>query len=463
MKLRNLTVLYLVALGCLAQTRLNLGSASPQTGSPNFSAMTHTKPAQVGSSLPGSCDIGDLFLSTTAAAGQNLYACVGSASPGTWSVVGSGASSGSGSGSGSGTISAATLGGAMLVADTGAVNAYAGCPTPALSSTPVDGSIVSLKASVANTGPSTFALCGGTPAVIANPGGGTLLAGEIQPYGTGSPSVALLQYGTAAGQWLLLTPAQMPILPQSYLTQYRSLRSNGSALTFARPLDPGDGRRGVLVTADGSAAVPCGGGALSAGTATAHCNGLASRWITSSGALSAVAPNGSNLAALRQTTGAASTDYSAVDNGSNYVLRTARNLYLDTTVAFAASPSRAWVALSLDDGPALRTQDSPAHSVIGLRYSPAAGDQGWTCVVSAGGSAITTVPSGVTFDANQHRYEIRVDDAGFAIHFLMDGTEVCANTPLTNIPAGVNLQSVIVVTGASNQIDFAYVYAESDK
>ncbi|HVW83829.1 MAG TPA: hypothetical protein VHB50_04085 [Bryobacteraceae bacterium] len=40
--------------------------------------MTHTRPIQVGSTLPSACASGELFFDATAASGENLYACVGS-------------------------------------------------------------------------------------------------------------------------------------------------------------------------------------------------------------------------------------------------------------------------------------------------------------------------------------------------------------------------------------------------
>ena len=188
---------FFVATGCLAQTKVNLGALSPQAGSPNFTTMSHTKPTQMGATLPGSCEIGDLFLYTTA--GGKLYACTGTSNPGSWTDMGSGG----------GTVSAGVVGTAMLVQDTGSSNAYAGCPTPGLSAVPADGVAVALRAKSANDGAVTFALCGGAAVAVVNAGGSALSAGEIQAYGPNNPSAALLQYGSAAGVWALLNPARI--------------------------------------------------------------------------------------------------------------------------------------------------------------------------------------------------------------------------------------------------------------
>lgn len=58
-----------------------------QTKSPDFSAMTGTKPIQVGTTLPNTCTVGQLFYSTSSKAGTNLYGCTAA---NTWSVLGAG-------------------------------------------------------------------------------------------------------------------------------------------------------------------------------------------------------------------------------------------------------------------------------------------------------------------------------------------------------------------------------------
>lgn len=76
------------AFACLAvgQTKINL---QHQAKSVDFTAIT-TKPLQTGTSLPGTCEVGQMFFLSNAPTGENLYGCV---ALDTWSLE-----SGSGSG-----------------------------------------------------------------------------------------------------------------------------------------------------------------------------------------------------------------------------------------------------------------------------------------------------------------------------------------------------------------------------
>lgn len=77
----SVTVLVCVSLG-YAQTRIDLRS---QAQNPDFSTMSHTRPVQVGGTLPGSCSNGELFVNSN---GPMLYICN---SANTWSPVSSAA------------------------------------------------------------------------------------------------------------------------------------------------------------------------------------------------------------------------------------------------------------------------------------------------------------------------------------------------------------------------------------
>ena len=81
MKPLSVTVLLCASLSH-AQTRIDLRY---NARNPDFSAMTHTRPAQVGTTLPESCLNGELFVNSTAPTGNALYIC---SSPNTWSAVG---------------------------------------------------------------------------------------------------------------------------------------------------------------------------------------------------------------------------------------------------------------------------------------------------------------------------------------------------------------------------------------
>lgn len=63
-----------------APTTLNLQT---QGRNPDFSAFPFTRPISVGSTLPSTCQLGQLYFNSAAAAGSNLYACTAS---NTWTL-----------------------------------------------------------------------------------------------------------------------------------------------------------------------------------------------------------------------------------------------------------------------------------------------------------------------------------------------------------------------------------------
>src|SRR3954471_12916378 len=89
-------VLVMLAGLCGAQTTVN-GSrdfkgtlkASGVVSAVDFSAAGTTAPAKTGllSARPAACDQGQQYFATDAAAGQNLYFCTVTGSPGTWSQM----------------------------------------------------------------------------------------------------------------------------------------------------------------------------------------------------------------------------------------------------------------------------------------------------------------------------------------------------------------------------------------
>ena len=86
---RTLAIWALTAAEVMAQSTVT-GSKTMQ-GSWDASGATATKPAKSGAALPSTCNIGEFFFNTAAAAGQNLYLC---ASANTWTQVTSGVSGG---------------------------------------------------------------------------------------------------------------------------------------------------------------------------------------------------------------------------------------------------------------------------------------------------------------------------------------------------------------------------------
>ncbi len=63
-------------------TSLNLAK---QATNPDFSAMPVTRPVTVGTSLPSTCTIGQLYFNSSSSAGSNLSSCT---STNTWTVIG---------------------------------------------------------------------------------------------------------------------------------------------------------------------------------------------------------------------------------------------------------------------------------------------------------------------------------------------------------------------------------------
>lgn len=78
----------LLAVVAVGQTLVNLGS---QTKNVDFSGAPETKPMKTGTSLPGTCNLGDEFFNTAAAAGSNVYGCT---SPNVWTQLSGGGGSG---------------------------------------------------------------------------------------------------------------------------------------------------------------------------------------------------------------------------------------------------------------------------------------------------------------------------------------------------------------------------------
>ena len=124
----------------MAQTAVDLRT---QSKSVDFTAATFTKPARMGSTLPTTCSVGEIFMNTSAAAGQNLYVCT---STNAWSVQGGGA--------------ATTLGG-DVTGPTGnaTVTGIQGRPVSAIA--PGAGQALTWDATAGQWAPGTVATAGG--------------------------------------------------------------------------------------------------------------------------------------------------------------------------------------------------------------------------------------------------------------------------------------------------------------
>jgi hypothetical protein len=76
--------LLLLAVQMFGQTVTTL-NLSTQGHNPDFSNFPFTRPISVGSAIPPTCQMGQLFFNTTAVAGQNMYACT---QTNIWAVMG---------------------------------------------------------------------------------------------------------------------------------------------------------------------------------------------------------------------------------------------------------------------------------------------------------------------------------------------------------------------------------------
>jgi hypothetical protein len=78
------------ATSCFGQTLVDLRT---QSKSIDFSALPSTRPVQVGTTLPATCQVGQLFFNSASPSGANLYGC---SAPNIWTVESGGNSGGSG-------------------------------------------------------------------------------------------------------------------------------------------------------------------------------------------------------------------------------------------------------------------------------------------------------------------------------------------------------------------------------
>ncbi len=137
-----------MAAGTLwGQTQINLPREARNV---DFSAAAETRPEKTGSTLPGTCNPGDLFFKTNATAGANLYGCT---STNQWSVL-SGSGGGGGGGAQPSDIQAGDL---VYCGDAGTSGNYACSLSPAVTAYTA-GMVVQFKANTTNAGAATLNL-----------------------------------------------------------------------------------------------------------------------------------------------------------------------------------------------------------------------------------------------------------------------------------------------------------------
>lgn len=81
------TAFFFALLPMLGQTTINLQT---QARNPDFSSMSFTRPLTVGTSVPATCQVGQLFFNSSAAPGGNIFACTAT---NIWSSIGGGSGS----------------------------------------------------------------------------------------------------------------------------------------------------------------------------------------------------------------------------------------------------------------------------------------------------------------------------------------------------------------------------------
>jgi hypothetical protein len=107
-KYLQLLLVLMLASSAFGQTLVDLRT---QSKSIDFSALPSTKPVQVGTALPATCQVGQMFFNSGAVPGANLYGCTAT---NVWSLQSSPSTGGSG-GSASGVTMAAQLGDLQVV------------------------------------------------------------------------------------------------------------------------------------------------------------------------------------------------------------------------------------------------------------------------------------------------------------------------------------------------------------
>jgi hypothetical protein len=147
MFIRSATVLFLIAGYGFSQTTVNLQN---QGKNPDFSTFAFTRPMTVGTALPATCSVGQLFFNSAAAAGVNLYACTAT---NVWSLeAGNGGSGGGGTGgSGSGASFASQLGDFSTTLSNGTLTIGSGCSASTPCNVRVGNTVYSFKSSATVT------------------------------------------------------------------------------------------------------------------------------------------------------------------------------------------------------------------------------------------------------------------------------------------------------------------------
>jgi hypothetical protein len=132
-------------LAGFAQTQPTTVNLQTQGRNPDFSGFSFTRPIAVGTALPATCSVGQLFFNSAAAAGSNLYACTAT---NVWTLEAGGSG---GSGSGSGASFAAQLGDFGTSLSSGTLSIGSGCSASTPCNIRVGNTVYSFKSAATVT------------------------------------------------------------------------------------------------------------------------------------------------------------------------------------------------------------------------------------------------------------------------------------------------------------------------
>jgi hypothetical protein len=250
------------------------------------------------------------------------------------------------------------------------------------------------------------------------------------------------------------------LAPQTTSNYGQFSRADGNGLTqWAGPTNPGDGRRTSLVECNGRSwdlvNTALLGALFTFGSGVGGVTGSASTG------------SGTQLPGCTLTTGATSGNnvfYNLM--GDDKIFKTGRNLQFDVTVALSATTStRNWIGLTGAGASAIAGSATPTtNGFLGFRFDTGAGDSAWQCVVAS--ASATVASSNVTPSTNQVHLKFVADDSNNAVHFYIDGAEVCAGTSIANYPAATFLSFALTettLTNATRGLTMAYQWIQGDK
>ena len=257
---RIIVSMLLAAVPAFSQiTTLNL---STQGRNADFSNLAVTRPVTVGASLPSSCQLGQLFFNSGAAAGSNLYGCT---APNTWTLQGNGTTGGTtGTGTGSGGGGNSGTGAALF--------------TPA--------SVTFSNQTVGTTSPSqaiVFSNTGTAPITLGNV---TLTGSNSTDFATSNNCGSSIAVGASCTIAVSLTPA----LAVNETATLVIVDNTGSS-----PHSLGLSGTGVAVSSGAGATITPANPATAAGSPLTLTANKAVTWTLAPGSAGTISPNGTSV------------------------------------------------------------------------------------------------------------------------------------------------------------------------